>query len=358
VILFLCRFLITSGDNPGIPFVSIKLDGSNYHSWSRDVSTTLRSKNKLQFVNGTFPRPPPTSDLFGPWDHCNSIVMSWLVNSLDTPIAPSVCWIDIASEIWHVLCKHYYQGDVFRISDIQEEIYALRQGSLAGNNLSEITQLKSLLDNRFGIKNLGPLRFFLGFEIARSSKGISLNQRKYALDLLQDTGLLASKPISTPMDYSLTLSMAVGSSILDASIYRRLLGRLVYLTNSKPDISFVVSKLSQFLSQPSSIHLQAALHVLRYIKGNPAQVLFFPTQSSLHLTGFSDLGWGAYLDTRRSITGFCFFLGSALVSWKSKKQATISRSSSEAEYRALAQASYEALWLVYLLHDFGISLTR
>jgi len=228
---------------------------------------------------------------------------------------------------------------------------------LVGNNLSEITQLKSLLHNKFGIKNLGPLRFFLGFEITRYSKGISLNQRKYALDLLQDTGLLAFKPLSTPMDYSLTLSMVVGSSIPDASIYRRLLGRLVYLTNSRPDISFVVSKLSQFLSQSSSIHLQVVLRVLWYIKGNPTQGLFFPTQSSLHLTSFFDSNWGACPDTRRSVTGFCFFLGFALVSWKSKKQTTISRSSFEVEYRALAQASCEAQWPIYLLQDFGISLT-
>ncbi|KAL2326401.1 hypothetical protein Fmac_025459 [Flemingia macrophylla] len=124
-------YFLSNGDSPGIPLVPIKLDGSNYHSWFRDVSTPLRSKNKLHFINETLPRPPPGSTMFGHWNGCNSIVMSWLIHSLDPNIAPSVRLMDTAVEIWNTLRKRYYQGDVFRISDIQEEIYALRQGYLS-----------------------------------------------------------------------------------------------------------------------------------------------------------------------------------------------------------------------------------
>ncbi|XP_020207648.1 uncharacterized protein LOC109792638 [Cajanus cajan] len=136
------RYFLTRGDSFGIPLVLIKLDGSNYHSWSCDVSTTLGSKNKLHFINDTLPRPPPGFAMFGHWDRCNSIVMSWLVHSLDASIAPSAHWMDTAIEIWNTLRKRYYQGDFFRISDIQEEINALRQGSL--NITAYFTQLQTL----------------------------------------------------------------------------------------------------------------------------------------------------------------------------------------------------------------------
>ncbi|KAK2402246.1 putative mitochondrial protein [Trifolium repens] len=225
---------------------------------------------------------------------------------------------------------------------------------LGGTDINEINHLKAFLDQKFSIKDLGSLKYFLGFEVARSSNGISLCQRKYTLDLLQDTGLLAAKPCPTPMQPQLQLHKASGKLISDPTAYRRLIGRLLYLTHSRPEISYAVSKLSQFLDSPTDEHMLAGLHVLKFLKNNPGQGLFFSSSSSLILKGFSDSDWGACPDTRRSTTGLCFFLGSSLISWKSKKQSVVSRSSSEAEYRALAQAACEGQWLLYLLHDFLI----
>ncbi|GAU37804.1 hypothetical protein TSUD_276210, partial [Trifolium subterraneum] len=192
---------------------------------------------------------------------------------------------------------------------------------LGGTDSTEIQNIKALLDAKFSIKDLGSLKYFLGFEVARTQAGISLCQRKYALDLIKDTGLLGAKPCNTPM----------------------------------PEIAYAVSKLSQFLAAPTNEHMLAGLHVLRYIKNSPGQGLFFYSKSSLTLKGFSDSDWGACPDTRRSTTGFCFFLGTSLISWKSKKQNIVSRSSSEAEYRALAQTTCEGQWLKFLLQDFHIS---
>ncbi|XP_022149023.1 uncharacterized protein LOC111017543 [Momordica charantia] len=145
------------------------------------------------------------------------------------------------------------------------------------------------------------------------------------------------------MDPHLKLQLSDVDLLPDASIYRRLIGCLLYLIISRPDISFAVNKLSQFVSRPCKIHLAAVYHLLRY--------LFLPVSSSFQLRAFADSDWASCLDSRRSTTGFCVFLGDALVSWKSKKQATISRSSAEAEYRALAVATCELLWLSSLLSD-------
>lgn len=116
-------------------------------------------------------------------------------------------------------------------------------------------------------------------------------------------------------------------------------------------------QLSQFLSAPTDIHLQAAHKVLRYLKNNPGQGLMFNADTKLCLNGFADADWGTCKETRRSITGFCIYLGTSLISWKSKKQSVVSRSSTEAEYRSLAQATCEMIWLQQLLRDLHITVT-
>jgi hypothetical protein len=212
--------------------------------------------------------------------------------------------------------------------------------------LPEIHHIKSLLDTKFSIKDLGVLKYFLGFEVARSKEGISLCQRKYTLDLLQDAGLLAAKPCPTPMQPQLQLSKSQGELLTDPTTYRRLIGRLLYLTHTRPEIAYAVSKLSQFLDAATTTHMLVGLHVLKFLKNQHGQALFFISSSSLQLKGFSDFDWGACLDTRRSTSSICFFLGTSLVSWKSKKQSVVSTSSLEAEYRALAQATCEGQWLL------------
>lgn len=195
---------------------------------------------------------------------------------------------------------------------------------LAGDDIGEIESLrKRLHDDKFSIKDLGKHKYFLGFEVARSAKGITLYQRKYALDLLKDSGLLGAKPASTPMDYHLKLHKEGGDPLPNPFIYRRLVRKLLYLTHTRPDICYAVNHLSQYLDKPTSYHLIAVHRVLRFIKKSLAQGLFFPTESDNRLKGFSDLDWGACLDTGKSVTVMCFFLGPSLISWKSKKQSTV-----------------------------------
>ena len=142
---------------------------------------------------------------------------------------------------------------------------------ITGSSTDLIQEVKAFLHTQFKLKDLGPLKYFLGIEVARSTTGFYLNQRKYALDLLRDTGLTASKPLVVPIEQNHKLLDNHSSvlSIADASTYRQLVGRLIYMTITRPDLSYVVHVLSQFMNAPKLDHMQAMFKVLRYVKQSP-----------------------------------------------------------------------------------------
>ncbi|KAL2241477.1 UNVERIFIED_CONTAM: Retrovirus-related Pol polyprotein from transposon TNT 1-94 [Sesamum indicum] len=219
-----------------------------------------------------------------------------------------------------------------------------------------ISQVKIHLDKLFTIKDLGCARYFLGLQIARSEDGTSLTQSKYISDIVADCGLLHAKSAATPLPPGIKLHATGDNFLDDPEPFRRLVGRLLYLCFTRPDISHGVQQLSQFLQRPCHSHWLAATHLVRYLKGSSSKGLFFPASNSLQLTSYCDADWAACPDTRRSLSGFCIFLGPALISWKTKKRCTVSRSSAEAEYRSMAAATCELKWISFLLRDFGISL--
>ncbi|KAL2228848.1 UNVERIFIED_CONTAM: Retrovirus-related Pol polyprotein from transposon RE2 [Sesamum indicum] len=205
-------------------------------------------------------------------------------------------------------------------------------------SIADITQVK-YLHQLIHYQDLGDARYFLGLEIARSASGLYIAQTKYILDIVNDTGLLQAKSASTPFPSSLKLAAGSDSLFSHPDLYRRFVGRLLYLGFSRSDISYPVQQLSQYLNQPCDSHWKAALHVVRYLKGYPSKGLYFPAANPFTLRAFCDADWASCLDSRRSLIGYCIFFGDALVSWKTKKQSTVSRSTAESEYRSLASTA-------------------
>jgi hypothetical protein len=226
---------------------------------------------------------------------------------------------------------------------------------ITGDDMDHINHVKQQLVEQFQMSDLGPLSYFLGIEVLHSSKGYYLSQSKYIRDLIARSGITDNRTTATPMDLHLQLRPTDGIPLKDPSRYRHIVGSLVYLTVTRPDIAHAVHILSQFVSAPTSVHFGHLLRVLRYLRGTPSQYLFYAHDSPFCLHAYSDATWASDPTDRRSVTGYCIFLGSSPLAWKSKKQSAVSRSSTEAELRALATTTSEIIWLRWLLADFGVS---
>ncbi|KAK3021301.1 hypothetical protein RJ639_046872 [Escallonia herrerae] len=247
----------------------------------------------------------------------------------------------------------YRKGDVF----LSVLVY-VDDLILAGNNSTACSSFKKYLNDCFKLKDLGPLKYFLGIEAARGPRGLFLSQRKYALDILSESGLSASKPAAFPMEQNHGLALAGGPLLSDLGPYRQLIGRLVYLTITRPDICYAVHVLSQFMQSPRSQHWDTALRILRYLKATPGQGLFLPADSPLQIYAFCDSDWASCPLTRRSVTRYFVSLGNSPISWCTKKQPTVSRSSAEAEYSSMAVITCELTWLKSFLLSLGVHHDR
>lgn len=228
---------------------------------------------------------------------------------------------------------------------------------ITGDDADGISDLKATLSRRFEMKDLGNLRYFLGIEVAYSERGYLLSQSKYTSDILERSRLTDTCVVDSPLEVNVRYNPTDGDPLADPTLYRSIVGSLVYLTITRPDIAYAVHIVSQFVCSPTSVHWAAVMRILRYLRGTLYQSLLFPSTSSLELRAFSDADWATDQTDRKSTTGYCVFLGDSLISWKSKKQDVVSRSSTEAEYRAMASTTSEIIWLRWLLTDMGVSLS-
>ncbi|GKA34368.1 putative RNA-directed DNA polymerase [Tanacetum coccineum] len=227
---------------------------------------------------------------------------------------------------------------------------------VTGNDKEEMVKLQRVLSTEFELKDLGSLKYFLGIEVARSKQGISMSQRKYVLDLLAETGMLNCRPVDTPIETNHHLEIVPNQTPANRDRYQKLVGKLIYLSHTRPDIAYAVSVVSRFMHAPSKRHMNAVYRILRYLKSSPGKGLFFGKNQDHQVSGFTDADWAGDRSDGKSTSGYFTFVGGNLVTWRSKKQKVVSRSSAEAEFRGMVHGVCELLWIKRILRDLWISL--
>ncbi|KAK6140717.1 hypothetical protein DH2020_025535 [Rehmannia glutinosa] len=227
---------------------------------------------------------------------------------------------------------------------------------ITGDDSEFVLSLIKKVDATFSLKHLGQVNYFLGIEAHRTSDGYLLNQPKYVSDLLAKTKMFDCKASPTPFCSGQKLSLGDSPLFSLPSLYRSTVGNLQYLTMTRPDITNVVHKLSQFLHAPTENHWVACKKVLRYLKGSRFLGIKFTSSPHMNLEAYVDADWASSCDDRKSIGGYCVFLGPNLLTWCSKKHQVVARSSTEAEYRSMAVATTDLVWIQALFAELGLHL--
>ncbi|KAL0400307.1 UNVERIFIED_CONTAM: Retrovirus-related Pol polyprotein from transposon RE1 [Sesamum radiatum] len=227
-----------------------------------------------------------------------------------------------------------------KVCKLKRSLYGLKQASRQWNQeltskLLDYGFLQSPHEHCLFIKksDVGILILLVYVDdvLITGSSGQQILEHKYIKEIIHDVNLTSCTPGHTPLPLGVKFSTQDSSPLHDPGPYKRLVGRLLYLSFTRPDIAFGAQQLSQFINQPGQVHMDAALHLVRYLKGTPSQGIFFPRSGSFSLEAFCDADWAGCPDSRRSLTGYCIYLGQSLISWKSKKQSTVARSTAEAE---------------------------
>ena len=241
------------------------------------------------------------------------------------------------------------EGELFIVAVYVDDIL------LAGKSDQRIKEVKNALSNKFDVKDMGKLEYFLGVKINQnlSNGDIWLGQPSYTQLLLQEFGMTDAKSAKTPTNSSIKLrKRSEGSKETNLEKYQSAVGRLMYLAmRTRPDIAYAVCSVAKYTSNPSEEHWTAVKHILRYLAGTAQHGLLFTSDSSIDCCGYSDADWAGDLDDRKSTSGYIFQVGKSTVSWKCRKQGCVALSTAESEYMALSLAAQEAIWMRQLLSE-------
>jgi hypothetical protein len=230
---------------------------------------------------------------------------------------------------------------------------------ITGSHLSKIQWLKKELSSEFQMSLVGPLAVYLGVSFFYEPASILMSHTRYIIKCLDELGLTNYLPAVVPLDPSTKLSLDMDSLLLpDPTYYHIIVGEALHLNNTRPDIVFAVGVVTRFTKAPQEAHLEAAIHIMRYLKDTMHLAILYQQEEEVALLGYTDSDFQGDLDEQRSTSGYLFNIGSGPTSWRSKLQDEIAESSSEAEYRVCVEALKEALWLRNFFEDIGMTLPK
>ncbi|XP_057828666.2 uncharacterized mitochondrial protein AtMg00810-like [Cryptomeria japonica] len=263
----------------------------------------------------------------------------------------------------HLISKGFTKGNVdstLYTKVVSNDLLAIEiyvDDIIFGSTNDELSQsFSTIMESEFEMSMLGPLSFFLGIQVSQLEHGLFISQTKYAKEMLKRFQMDHCTHVGTPMETGCKLVKVDDSPLVDQSKYRSMVGSLLYLTASRPDLMQAVCLVSCYQSTPRQSHLNAVTRIFKYIQGTLDFGLWYPKHGDFTLIGYTDADWGGCIDDKRSTSGAAFFLGDQLVSWHSKKQDCVTLSIAESEYIA-ATACYlhiynytQVFWFSYAFH--------
>lgn len=252
-------------------------------------------------------------------------------------------------------CPHEHTLFVRRMDGGKMLIVCLYVDDLifTGNDESMFRKFKHSMMTEFDMIDLGKMSYFLGLEVLQMSEDIYVSQRKYAQEVLERFNMNQCNTVHNPIVPGFKMMKDEGGVEIDSTLYKRIVGSLMYLTATRPDMMYVISLISRFMERPTELHFKAAKRVLRYLKGMVSFGLFYRKGGKEELIGYTDSDYVGDQDDRKSTFGFVFMLSSGAVSWSSKKQPVVTLSTTEAEFIAAASSACQAVWLRRILQQLN-----
>ncbi|GJR80195.1 retrovirus-related pol polyprotein from transposon TNT 1-94 [Tanacetum coccineum] len=276
-----------------------------------------------------------------------------------------------APRAWYVMLSSFLISQDFSKGSVDPTLFIRKEGKelllvqvyvddiIFAASTPELCDLfAKIMCSKFKMSMMGKISFFLGLQIFQNPRGIFINQSKYALESLKKYGFDSCDPVDTPMVEKSKLDEDKEGKAVDPSHYRGMIGTLLYLTASRPDLQFAICMCARYQARPTEKHLHAVKRIFRYLKGTVNRGLWYPKDSSIALTAFADADHAGCQDTRRSTSGSMQFLGDRLVSWSSKRQKSAAISSTEAEYIAMSGCCAQILWMRSQLTDYGLGFNK
>ncbi|GJV49183.1 retrovirus-related pol polyprotein from transposon TNT 1-94 [Tanacetum coccineum] len=293
------------------------------------------------------------------------------VSSIFLTLFEALYGLKQAPRAWYDMLSSFLISNDFSKGSVDPTLFIRREGNdlilvqiyvddiIFAASTPELCDLfAKIMCSKFKMSMMGKISFFLGLQISQSPRGIFINQSKYALESLKKYGYESCDPVDTPMVEKSKLDEDKEGKAVDPSHYRGMIGTLLYLTASRPDLQFAICMCARYQARPTEKHLNAVKRIFRYLKGTVHRGLWYPKDSSFALTAFADADHAGCQDTRRSTSGSIQLLGDRLVSWSSKRQKSAAISSTEAEYIALSGCCAQVLWMRSQLTDYGFGFNK